>query len=70
MDIGHNLFLRHAEEFNINVEIPLHARYPVSEKVMCGTVTVSGFPLVIYSSEYFCIYASSIFIQHCIYGLK
>ncbi|CAB4279146.1 unnamed protein product [Prunus armeniaca] len=28
MDIGHNLFLRHAEEFNINVEIPLHARYP------------------------------------------
>ncbi|PQQ03163.1 hypothetical protein Pyn_39267 [Prunus yedoensis var. nudiflora] len=28
MDIGRNLFLRHAEEFNINVEIPLHARYP------------------------------------------
>ncbi|KAM1677419.1 hypothetical protein ACFX13_038332 [Malus domestica] len=28
MDIGHNFLLRYDKECNINVELPLHARYP------------------------------------------
>ncbi|XP_068306062.1 uncharacterized protein [Pyrus communis] len=28
MDIGHNFLLRHDKESNINIELPLHARYP------------------------------------------
>lgn len=32
MDVGHDLLLSHSKESNINIELPLHARYPVSEE--------------------------------------
>lgn len=32
MDAGHDLLLSHSKESNINIELPLHARYPVSEE--------------------------------------
>lgn len=32
MDVGHDLLLGQSKESNINIEIPLHARYPVSEE--------------------------------------
>ena len=32
MDVGPNLLLRHKNELDINIELPLHARYPVCDK--------------------------------------
>lgn len=32
MDVGHDLLLGPSKESTINLELPLHARYPVSEE--------------------------------------
>ncbi|KAL6178609.1 hypothetical protein ACLB2K_050127 [Fragaria x ananassa] len=36
MDVGHDLLLGQSKESNINIEIPLHARYPPLDEVATG----------------------------------